>query len=368
MGQRDLCIGSGGVVLALAELVDEFQDESHRAVLEAGARALASAPALDGARLPGFYVGEAGIAACLLRAGQVLDDESLRRLALERARAVAGLPYSSPDLFNGTAGRVRAHLLMWDESGDPDQLGAAVAAGDELLDSAHTSGGELSWTIPPGFDDLSGRSYLGYAHGVAGIADVMIDLFEATAQERFADASVRAAARLQRLSLPSLDDGSGLVWPESEGGGPSGATWCHGSTGIARFFLHLASADLDANAMDIARRAARMAALGARSADPSACHGLAGNIELLLDMAQATQDPVYLTQAADLAHLLEAFSVEREGDLAWFSDVPPTVSSDYTVGYSGVAMCLLRLAGPMRRPHQLTRKGFAFRAHSTAVA
>jgi tRNA A-37 threonylcarbamoyl transferase component Bud32 len=369
MGQRDLCIGSGGVVLALAELVDEFQDESHRDILAAGARALADAPMLDGVRLPGFYVGEAGVAACLLRAGQVLGDESLRRLALERARAVAALPYSSPDLFNGTAGRLRAHLLMWDDSSDADQLKAAVAAGDELLDSARAGGPELSWTIPPGFDDLSGRSYLGYAHGVAGIGDVMIDLFEATAQDRFADAAVRAGTRLQRLALPSLDDGSGLVWPESEGGAPSGATWCHGSTGIARFFLHLATADLDANAMDVARRAARMVALGARGADPSACHGLAGNIELLLDMAQATEDAAYVSQAANLAELLEAFAVESDdGELAWYSDVPPTVTPDYTVGYSGIAMCLLRLADPLRRPHLLSRKGFAFRAHSTAVA
>ena len=368
MGQRDLCIGSGGVVLALAELVDEFGAGEHRRILEAGARALADAPALEGARLPGFYVGEAGVAACLLRAAQVLGDRNLMDAGLHRARSVATLPHRSPDVFNGSAGRARLHLMMWDETGESDQLQAAVAAGDALLDAAHDLGAEVAWTIPPGFDDLSGRSYLGYAHGVAGIGDVLIDLFEATAQERFADTATRAAARLRRLAMPALDDGSGLVWPESEGGGPSGATWCHGATGIARFFLHLATADLDAIALETARRAARMTALGARSADPSQCHGLAGNIELLIDMGQATDDAIYFAQAADLAALLERFAVERDGSLGWYSDVPPTVTADYTVGYSGTAMCLLRLGDAGRRPHQLSRKGFSFRAHSTAVA
>lgn len=368
MGQRDLCIGSGGVVLALAELADDLGDPRHRDVLAAGATGLEHAPALDGPSLPGLYVGEAGIAICLLRAGQVLDDDALVSTALRRLERVAALPHRSPDVFNGTAGRARAHLLAWGATGDGAQLTAAVAAGDALLDAAKPHGDELFWTIPPGFDDLTGRSYLGYAHGVAGIGDVLLDLFEATAQERFADAAARAAARLGRLARPALADASGLVWPESEGGSPSGATWCHGSTGIARFLLHAAMADLDPTAMDLARAAARTVALGARSADPSQCHGLAGNIELLLDMWQATGEPQHRAHAFDLARILQAFSVQRDGALAWFSDVPPTVTSDYLVGYSGVAMCLLRLADPKHRPQQISRRGFAFRAHSEAVA
>ena len=368
MGQRDLCIGSGGVVLALSEIVDETGNDEQRRILHAGAAALAEAPALDGPRLPGMYVGEAGIALCLLRAGQVLDDGALLEGALGRARMVATLPHRSPDLFNGTAGRARAHLMLWDATGDNEQLNAAVAAGDALLETAVERAGELSWTIPPGFDDLTGRSYLGYAHGVAGIGDVLLDLFDATAQDRFASAASACAARLRRLALPALAGGSGLVWPDSEGSGPSGATWCHGATGIARFLLHAASADLDAEAMDLARGAARTVAEGARAADPSQCHGLAGNIELLLDMAQATGDASYADEARSLAALLECFSVERDGMLAWFSDVPPTVTPDYLVGYSGTAMCLLRLSNPAHRPHQLSRKGFKFRAHSAAVA
>ena len=36
------------------------------------------------------------------------------------------------------------------------------------------------WRIPAGYGGLSGKSYLGYAHGAAGIADVLLDLYDAT--------------------------------------------------------------------------------------------------------------------------------------------------------------------------------------------
>lgn len=356
---RDLNTGGAGVVLALAEIAGEFGDETHRAVAAEGARGLLTLPRFEGPPLPGLYVGEAGVAAALLRAGQVLRDPELISLASDCGRWISNLPYMSPDLFNGTAGRVRVHLWLWDEIGDPEPLRHAIAAGEALLAAAETNdAGECRWRIPAGYGGLSGRSYVGYAHGAAGIADALLDLFEATGDERFRQRATAAGHWLARLATPVLDDQSGLDWPTTEGGGLFGPFWCHGAAGVGRFFLHAARLAILPNASDLALGAARAAARGARWAGPTQCHGLAGNIEFLLDVFQATGDQTYLQEAESLAHLLAAFAAEQDGRLVWSSEWPNVFTPDYLVGYAGVAMCLLRLSDPSRLPCQLDRRGF----------
>jgi class IV lanthipeptide synthase len=356
---RDLNAGTAGTVLALAELVRALGADSDRELLAAGARALDAAPRPEGWPLGGLYVGEAGVAAALLRAGQVLGDEELLDAATDRGRFVADVPHTSPDLFNGSAGRLRFHLLLWDATGNADALEAAIAAGDRLIDVSERRRGETRWTIPEGHGDMSGKAFLGYAHGAAGIADALLDLHEVTGGRRFRDAALAGALWLERLAVPVLAEGDGLDWPRVEGEGPRGAFWCHGATGVGRFFLHAARLDVFPSASTLAARAARTAARGARHAGPTQCHGLAGNVEFLLDMWQETQDEAYLREARWLACLLETFAAKRDDLLVWPSDSPTVFSPDYAIGYAGVAVCLLRLADPDRVPHQLSRRGFA---------
>jgi lantibiotic modifying enzyme len=296
-----------------------------------------------------------------------LGDDELIDVAAERGRWISSLPYASPDMFNGTAGRLRFHLLLWDETADPEHLRHAVEAGEFLLERAEDAGDDgLCWTIPPGYGGLSGPAQLGYAHGAAGIADALLDLFEATEDDRFLSAAQGAGSWLARLAIPVLDDDSGLDWPHLEGWPPAGAAWCHGATGVGRFFLHAAGLDALPGAPDIATRAARTVARGGRSQGPTQCHGLAGNIEFLLDVYRATGDEAYVAEARSLARLLEAFGREKDGVLAWPSDSPDTFSPDYMTGYAGVAVCLLRLANLGELPYQLSRPGFRYRRSSSS--
>ncbi len=122
------------------------------------------------------------------------------------------------------------------------------------------------------------------------------------------------------------------------------AFWCHGAGGIGRFFLHAAQLDVVPDALQFAARAARTVSRAARWAGPTQCHGLAGNIEFLLDMAQATGDPRYWADCEPLARLLVAQVVDEHGAVNWDEDVPDILTPDYMLGYAGVAVCLLRLA------------------------
>lgn len=361
---RDINTGNGGVILALSELVGEFADSHERGkqVLAEGTRWLSTVPTGVSRPLPGLYVGEAGVGAALLRAGQVLQRPALIEFAAERARLVASLPYGSPDLFNGTAGRLRFHLLLWDETQEQEHLQAAIDCGQQLLATAiRNDAQEVSWIIPPDYDSLSGQIFTGYAHGAAGIADSLLDLVEITGDEQMIQAIRGVGKWLERLGVSALGDESGLNWPGTEGGPATNAFWCHGAAGISRFFLHAATSGIIPEGINFAARAARTVARGTRVAGPTQCHGLAGNIECLLDVYQATKDQVYLNEAGALAQLLEAFGRENDGHLVFSSELPNVFTPDYMVGYAGVAMCLLRLSLPDRLPHQLSRSGFRYR-------
>ena len=177
-----------------------------------------------------------------------------------------------------------------------------------LLATSEDAGeGGRRWTIPEGYDGLSGKAYLGYAHGAAGIADALLGRFEATGDGRFRDAVHGAARWLARQVVPVLSDNSGLGWPHEEGKPPVPAFWCQGAAGIGRFFLHAAALDLLPEADAPAADAARAAAGGTRWAETTQCHGLAGSFEFLLDVNQATGDRAYLVEARLLARVLAAF-------------------------------------------------------------
>jgi len=346
--RRDVHDGAAGIVLTLAEAAT-LPGTEVRDALRAAAESLATSVPLPGGPLPGLYVGEAGVGAALLRAGVVLGDDGLLVAAADKGWLVAALPHASPDLYNGTAGRVRFHLALADVTGDAEHGRAALAGGDHLLTSvADVSTGEgLLWPIPAGYGQASGNSYLGYAHGSAGIGDVLLDLFETTGAERFAHAAGGIVCGLAARALPALSDGSGRDWESCDLGGRAGPFWCHGAAGVARFLLRAARLGVAPEGEQLALAAAKTTAEGARWAGPGQCHGLAGNAELLLDVFVATQDRSWLDAAFGLLRLVQPF-VDSLGD----SDRLP---DGFSGGRAGILACLLRFMPVGQHPHVMDR-------------
>lgn len=342
---RDVNGGAAGVVLALAQAAPLLDEPEVWATLSASTRWLAASAPLPGGPLPGLYVGEAGVGAALLRAGEALADRALVAAAEAKGRLIAGLPHASPDLFNGTAGRLRFHLMLWQATGREEHLADARAGGDVLLATAAEH-----WPVPEGYESASGKVFLGYAHGSAGIADALLDLYEATGEEDLAAAVANASAYLMTHAVPYLEDGTGLNWPGEPDGGPTAALWCHGAAGVARFLLHAARIGVVPDAA--AEAASRAAAKGARWVGPSQCHGLAGNADVLIDFFRHSGEASYLDDARHLAGLLEAYLVEPD-DLHPVS--PGAIrSSDLMTGEAGLLACFLRLTEPALVPHVLS--------------
>ena len=351
---RHIDRGVAGTVIALAELVEALQLDRHASMLRRGARGLLRSARPEGETLPGLYIGEGGVAAAILRAGEVLADGELVAAAIDRARWVARLPHVSPDVFHGSAGRAVLHLLVWSKTQELEDLDHAIAAGSFLLETATREGPHASWAIPDGFETMSGTAPLGYAHGAAGVCDVLLSLFEATGNTDFLAGAHDGLVWVESQEVPILD-GAGVAWPVLEGAATHPPFWCHGAAGIGRSFLHAAELDLVPRAGDLAERAGYAAAHAARWGGPTLCHGLSGNIQLLLDLGVA-RAPNFTTAAHELAQLLDAFALHGDGGTVFVTDSPRIVTPDYMAGYAGVGATLLRLADPSR-PQALTPAG-----------
>jgi hypothetical protein len=72
------------------------------------------------------------------------------------------------------------------------------------------------------------------------------------------------------------------------------------------------------------------------------CHGLAGNGDFLLDLAQLLGDRRYKSWAEDLAAIVWSKRIMREG-YATFGDDPTALVADFNVGLGGILAFLLRL-------------------------
>ncbi len=139
--------------------------------------------------------------------------------------------------------------------------------------------------------------------------------------------------------------------------------------GFGRFFLNLSASGALQGALGIAEAAALTVTEETRRVGPTRCHGLSGNIEFLLDIFQVTRDEAFLHGARDLARILETFRAKRTDGLLGLQRSLPRPPPDYIVGYAGVAVCLLRLAAPEGRPHQLSMQGFRWQgSHLEASA
>lgn len=353
---RDLNVGTPGALVGLAEIVDACGDRGHAAVLGRGARWLVDVPDPVEPTLAGLFVGEAGVALALLRAGVVLSEAEFLDAAAAKSRAIAAAPLRSPDVFHGAAGRALFHLWMYGALGTEVDLDAAVRAGNFLVGTGTPDGDGACWVIPAGYEGLSGNAYTGYAHGAAGVADALLSLYETTQDPRYLT-SARAALRwLERVAVPVLD-GRGLNWPPTVGRPVSLAHWCHGAAGVGLAFLHAARLGVEPTAWPVVRKAARAAAAFHRAGDVTQCHGLAGKIEFLVDVYQATCAPEWLDEARALGRLVGAYAIETAHTVEWASEDVTVRSPDFMVGYAGVAASLLRLVEPDRRPRALSALG-----------
>lgn len=322
----DLYNGTSGVALFLAELGAATGDRDVvRTAMGAMRHALTFSLPPEQAGFWGLFTGWPGIALAGARTSFVLHSDELAGLTqgyVHSAR-VNEIPRGEWDLMSGLAGAVTAVLGIqrYLPMNELDEL--AVALGDALLSSDHTSNVGPGQTVHM----KAGKRSTGMAHGASGVGFSLMELHRLTGEDRHRTAGLKAfdderkwfyleeRIRLER----QRPTGSGRKLTSAQ---PSSTSWCDGAAGIAMSRLaldeHLADSDCrsDATAALQSIRYAVKRDLRVGVDDFSLCHGLAGEAEAI-NYARSSELPdcghdVLAKDVAD--HGVERYS---EDPTAW---------------------------------------------------
>lgn len=298
--------------------------------------------------LPGLLFGRAGTAVALVESGALLDDSTTSAAGLNLALRLP-TRWPIPDVFHGLAGAGMAQLRLWRTTGSAEMLDRARTCADEVLGVMRADGERVSWTAT-GDTVLAGEVHLGFAHGVAGIGSFLLDMFEATGDERYADTVRRCAETLASV----VDrDGAAAFWaggePDENADTVRLTGLCNGSSGVGTFLLRYFAVTGSARGRELAEAAAVAVRCANWTAHPVWCHGLPSDGDYLLDCADVLNEPRYRAWALDTAEVIAARSVVR-GGRRLTPDESGNVVASFGNGYVGALSFLLRLRHGGERP------------------
>lgn len=358
--------GGVGTSLFLAELFRATQEPGLVRVAAGGFRDTVNRLDRRGVG-GGFHCGIAGFAYALCRF-QYCTGSSEFGWALEAAgRELEGLAGSETcaDFLSGAAGAVVGCLQVWRATKAQTWLDIATLFGERLLKMARYSPWGFSW----GGDASRARDLVGLAHGTAGIAYALLDLFGSTGDGRFGLAAWKAneyedaffdprfcnwldfrhASLYQMLASRAKDRSAGDSTQLQPYVPRAMCAWCHGAAGIG--LARVASlAWRTPSSLESIQRASTcvrsvLGALGLAS-DLTYCHGRVGLIEALWDTWILTGDAAAHTAA--IQHAEAAAFASRYGAVPFPGPSPDGWAPDSSLmlGEAGIGYLFLRLARP----------------------
>jgi hypothetical protein len=314
--------GTSGVALALHRLgVATGEPILSRTARGAIDCALSRMPVVGS----GFYTGGLGVlyAAAEIR-GEVGAEQVLRQ---------AGPDPAALDVIVGSAGVIAGLLYFFRRSGNVAFLEMAARHGDLLVAAGvHAAAGQT-----------------GFAHGAAGIAWALVELWHATGEGR-----LRAAAFEMLRFERSCFDASRGNWADFRETEPRfESVWCHGSAGIALSRLGIWRRTGDAECLQEARIGLdEMRTSLASLQNFSLCHGTAGCADILIEASRVLDDASLLAEAEAAGR----GGIERyhEARRTWPGGMVRTVETpDLMWGLAGIVLFYLRLTEPDRTPSAL---------------
>jgi lantibiotic modifying enzyme len=355
MSGPDLYGGTSGIGWFLAQAATRTGDALLRRTAR-GALNQAAARASEYAKAAphGFYGGSAGIGAALVLAGQELGTEQSiaagRALLLDLPRDAAIADVT--DIIGGIAGSVAALALAADALGrDAALLARAGAFAERLVARGERCArGTLSWHT---LGDIS-ANLTGFAHGTAGIAHALM-LLDALAPEPGLHEAAAAAFAYEATTF----DKAQANWPDfrllpgqAPGPVPYPVAWCHGAAGIVRSRLFAearggfqVAAEIEAGLGTTARYARQW--YRTPNADFTACHGIFGLLDALLDGVRSGRGAHAPVLAEIVSYATERF---HRDERAWPSGlVTHEEISGLMLGNAGIGHIYLRIGDPTLR-------------------
>jgi serine/threonine protein kinase len=241
--------------------------------------------------IPGLYVGESGKALSLLYAGIFLGDNTLRQEAMRWLDNTNQYAYQAVDLFNGLAGRCRVNLIFWMLTQELRFKQAAEAMVRHLCNEKITTNKGIGWYNPASratedcFSLDKKEIQLGYAHGIAGIGDVLLDYYTLEPNQDLKSVLIEILMTL-RTAVATCRQGQGVTWPYYVGGKSVPPFWCHGGAGIGIFIARSLQHGFEIFDKSILDKIIDPIINATRGSAPILCHGSVGSLEFMLDLKQ----------------------------------------------------------------------------------
>ena len=312
--------GVAGIAWFLANLQRLTGDRAQKAAMNGAVRQLmASHEGWSGEGAQSYFAGVGGVGYMLTRIDALCGGGDLVGLGLQLMKKAGRTETdaSKLDVMMGSAGLVPALVDAGQRLGEPELIEMALRHGEAILQHASFTPDGVSWAGPvPG-----GKQLVGFSHGAAGFACALFELYRVSGDRRFLDVAM-GALRYERNSFSPAH----LNWPdyrEKLPGAPEGlpypVAWCHGAAGIgvSRLRIRRLLGEDTAIRDELQAAAATVSASvqiqeNQEPADFSLCHGMAGNADFLLMLADESSKPEVRAIAAAVGDMgIERFHLAR---------------------------------------------------------
>jgi class II lanthipeptide synthase len=353
---EELYDGTSGIALFLAQLHCVTGDEKARTTaLGAIRHALRAAEARPVGAGSGLYTGATGVALVAAAVAALLDEDELAAGALRVVTRMARAPKADPgfDVLSGRAGAIVGLLAVHALIEKPRVLQLALRLADELVATASQTDHGWSWRTE---GPLAHPDLLGLSHGAAGAAHAFLELHDITGDAAFRDGAEGALAY-----EASWFDARTQNWPDlreerrrlARGHAATFRTqWCHGAPGIALVRLRAAEVLGTEPYAAQARLALQTTVTNtdAAAADETLswclCHGLAGNVDVLLEGRRRLDR----ASGGQLPEALAAIGIDSHigRGLPWPCGIPVPGREvpGLMLGLAGIGYFFLRMACP----------------------
>ena len=355
--------GASGVGIALVDLAAATRDRDVLDFADEVRDGFIECIPTEGTLATGLYEGAAGVALFhLARARAFCEAESLERAAV-LAHRLATVPFVDTDIISGAAGMGLLQLSLYHATRDDCFLEHARQCAAFLEATAVRIDDGAAWPMRDPRQPLVGNELKDYAgeathlqtglaHGTAGVCLFLVEL---AATHRAPEAIPLAERGLRWVDAQAADTGHGVQWPHSDARPKLRTHWCHGSTGIAHLYVALHRHRVRKDALHRATAAGEAVWTSLRSQRRESschCHGLAGAMELFLDLATCGAGIMWCERAGAVAARLSRRAVRhrhRAIDTA-HADVATACpfgseGAGLSVGTAGIVHVLLRGSG-----------------------
>src|SRR5579885_721093 len=310
----------------------------------------------------GMFDGIGSVIYLLTHLGKLWNEPELLQEAVALAELLPPLIARDEqrDIISGSAGCLLTLLNLHAVSPSPRLLELARQCGDHLLATQQAMAEGIAWVTIKHEKPLGG-----FAHGTSGIALSLLKLAAVTGEERYRRAALDALVYDRSLYVPekhnwqdlrSIPSSLANAERDAQDGEvqtrqPKMIAWCHGASGIGLSRLAILPYLDDAmlpQEIDIVIN--KIMAEGLNE-NHSLCHGMLGNLDVILGATQALDEPRYYEQLGTAT----AMVLDSIDEYGWVAGVPLGVETPgLMLGLAGIGYELLRLAVPEQVPSVLS--------------